>query len=394
MAIIEQGIKTKTIASRNRRPAFPGKGILPYVLIISIPVIIAIIFSIWYFSYENFLIGDYIDADFTGINGKGDCEIKLKSPPVYDVFLKEVQLTHDAKQGQLKNGDVINIEFSYDPEAAKENYLRVKDSTASVTVEGLPEGKVLTEEEVFSAMSVKTEGISPEVTVKVSNTSEADFYKDIVYEIDGADQTDEDCVQCFESGESVEIKAIVPVDTAMELNYDISPDGIYTTSYTIPEGSSYLRDASKITSEIIEQYDTLSQEIILDSDASEYGLRIFSEANNLMPIWVNGKTTFKWENPRLISAYFTTVSEEKFGNREYHDNDVKLVYDATLMQADGVNCVAEVVVQFTDLLISPEGELDLALDSGRVTAASYRNSNIAKLVRSNDDDGYNAVKLR
>ena len=130
----------------------------------------------------------------------------------------------------------------------------------------------------------------------------------------------------------------------------------------------------------------------LFGDASEYGLRIFSEAN-LMPIWVNGKTTFVWSNPRLISAYLNKLKPEYFETEQSHNNDIKLVYMATLSQADGVACNAEVVVQFTDLTIKADGTYDLALDSGRIIAASFKNSHIRDLVNDTYAQEYEAEKL-
>ena len=112
-----------------------------------------------------------------------------------------------------------------------------------------------------------------------------------------------------------------------------------------------------------------------------------------MPIWVNGKTTFVWSNPRLISAYLNKLKPEYFETEQSHNNDIKLVYMATLSQADGVACNAEVVVQFTDLTIKADGTYDLALDSGRIIAASFKNSHIRDLVNDTYAQEYEAEKL-
>ena len=86
----------------------------------------------------------------------------------------------------------------------------------------------------------------------------------------------------------------------------------------------------------------------------------------------------------LKQEYFETQS---------HNNDVKLVYTVRLSQADGVGCDAKVVVQFRNLVQRADGTYDLALDSGKIIAASYRTSHIKDLVTDSYHEEYTAEKL-
>ena len=160
--------------------------------------------------------------------------------------------------------------------------------------------------------------------------------------------------------------------------------------YSIDVQERYLTDSSLLTSDIIKTMNQTAASLF--SDANEYGLRIFSEAN-LMPEWTNGKTTFQWSNPRLISAYFNTLKPEHYGNNILHFNDVKLVYLVTLSQANGTACEAEAVVRFNNLMQNPDGSLDLSLDSAKLIAASYKNSHIVNLVNDEYHDEYESEKL-
>lgn len=388
MAIIEQGMQVKRIGNRKAGGYCRTRGRLFYFLAGGIAAVVAVIaFCIYYFSFETLYIGDYVKTEYSGIDGKGKVVISLKGSDSYGDFFSNVSLDDDAAQGELKNGDTINVEFSFDPELAKKQGLRIKDEGCQITVDELPKGFILNEAMVFAPMEIETSGYSPEIKLSVKNTSEQGFFKDVVYEIPSAEEQ-----KCYKSGEKVHIKALVPVEQADSFNYYVDGSGIYKMDYTIPETDSYLRDPGKITKAMLEELDSLAQKLVVDFDGHEYGLRIFSEAN-LMPLLVNGKTFFKWQDPKLLSAYFTTLSEDKYGLLEYHNNDLKMVYEATLMQSDGVNCKAEIVVQFTDLLVNKDGSIDLAKDSGRVTAGSYKNSNIVNLVRATDDDAYTATKL-
>ena len=100
-----------------------------------------------------------------------------------------------------------------------------------------------------------------------------------------------------------------------------------------------------------------------------------------------------WSSPRLISAYLNVLKPEYFGTVKSHNNDVKLVYTATLSQADGVACKAEVVVQFNNILKKSDGTYDLSLDSGRIIAASFKNSHIRDLVNDTYNEEYQSQKL-
>ena len=129
------------------------------------------------------------------------------------------------------------------------------------------------------------------------------------------------------------------------------------------------------------------------TDANEYGLRIFSEAA-LLPIWVNKKTTFTWQNPYVISMYFNTAKEEALGMTGVMVNDVKIVYGVTLTQANGVNCSAEIVVRFNGLIEKADGTIDLALDSGTMISASHKDKYIKDIVHNAyADEQYNSERI-
>ena len=113
-----------------------------------------------------------------------------------------------------------------------------------------------------------------------------------------------------------------------------------------------------------------------------------------MPIWVNNKTTFTWENPYVISAYFNTAVEDAFGTIGTMVNDVKIVYGVTLMQANGVSCDAEIVVRFDGLMEKADGTIDLALDTGSMISASHKDKFIKDIVRNTyADEQYDSERI-
>ena len=146
-----------------------------------------------------------------------------------------------------------------------------------------------------------------------------------------------------------------------------------------------------ITEEMLEEFVQAGTKCF--TDANEYGLRIFSEAGR-MPIWVNKKTTFEWQNPYVISAYFNVAKENAMPTAGEYMNDIKIVYGVTLIQADGVNCDAEIVVRFNGIMEKADGSIDLALESGTMISASHKDKFIKDIVRNKyTEENYESTKI-
>ena len=351
---------------------------------LSAALLCAVCFALWYFSFRPLDLGDYVTVAYSGYDTQATAALSLRKSPEYQPFLKGVKIRLLNENGRLKNGDLLDIRFLYDEEEAKEQKLRIASEEYTVEVSGLPKGRRLTNEDLFRGLKVSYDGTAPQLTVSLSNESSDPFLRTVSYEIlQPAD--------FYDLGDTFTVKASFSEQEAIQNEYiaDLS-DKTTQKEYTVAGADSYLREPSELSKE---QLQTLNEAAAaLFGDATEYGLRIFSEAN-LMPIWVNGKTTFVWSRPRLISAYLNVLRPEYYADTAMHTNDLKLVYTARLSQADGVSCDAEVVVQFNGLIQRADGSYDLGLDSGRIIAASYRNSNIRDLVTNSYDKEYEAKKI-
>jgi len=341
-------------------------------------------FSLWYMSFEKLELEDYVAVTYSGYNTEATAQVSLEESEEYEDFLESVEVKLLSQNGNLENGDVLDIRFIYDEEEAKTNKLRIREDECLVEVEGLPDGKQLSNDDLFSGVRISYEGIAPLLSVSVSNDSTDPFFQTITYRIP-------DQKTYYDTGDTFTVEAVFSEEEAVVHEY-ILPDteNGWQKEYSVENADRYIRDASHISEDQIQILNDTAASLF--GDANEYGLRIFSEAN-LMPIWVNGKNTFVWSNPRLISAYLNVLKPEYFETEQSHNNDIKLVYVATLSQADGVACDAEVVVQFTDLVEKADGTCDLAPDSGRIIAASFKNSHIRDLVNDSYSEEYEAVKL-
>ena len=127
-------------------------------------------------------------------------------------------------------------------------------------------------------------------------------------------------------------------------------------------------------------------------DANEYGVRIFCEAN-LVPVYINQQATFRYLDPRIVAAYFKAVNPDEAGKLGNDYNELDLIYEVPITQADGVTCNCEAVVRFSDFVIKRDGSIDYDFSNPSIMSASHNNSSIHKNVVTRYEDTYSIEKL-
>ena len=384
---IKPQVRSKKAAHiHKKKMAFRKKAY--FILIAALTVCIAMISFAWYFSFTTLDMKKYISVSYSGYNTHCTVTPHVNALGENSAFLGtvncKVEMDEGRENGKIQNGDVVTIRSVYDKKVAGKWKIRVKNEEFKVDISGLEDGQEVSGEELFENVVLIYDGIAPELSVQIENKNTDEFLRNISYEI-------EEEKKFYDIGDIIHVKANITEEEAIQNGYAIEQgENGYEKEYTIESQERYLRDIGDLTEDNLKELNQTGAKLF--GDAKEYGLRIFSEAN-LMPIWVNNKTTFTWTNPRLISAYFNVLKPEYFGVTEVHDNDVKLVYMATLLQADGVSCQAEVVVRFTDLLKKADGTLDLSLDSAKIIAASYKKKNIKELVNDAYNEDYESTEI-
>ncbi|MDD3368760.1 MAG: hypothetical protein PHP50_07735 [Lachnospiraceae bacterium] len=338
---------------------------------------------IWDSFYTKVDLRDAVAISFSGYDGRGSADYILEGDAAQNEFWDTVSVELDHRD-QLKNGDVIKVLFSYDKSVARESKLRVRGTEETIQVTGLPEATVLSVADLFQNLQVSYAGIAPNIDVELTNTSEDPYLKTINFEI-------ENSAEVYKLNDTFTVKAVFDQTEAANAGFAIAEGSdSCIMEYTVSGVDSYLTEASQLSEDDIKHLVTISQKLF--GEDTQYGLRIFSEAH-LMPIWINRKTTFQWSNPVFVSAYLNTLNEDSYALQEAHFNDVKLVFRATLSQADGVSCQAEAVVCFTDLKVNADGSFDLAENTAEIISASYRDSNINDLVDNTYNTNYTSVKI-
>ena len=344
-------------------------------------------FLLWHNSFTEILLSDYVTLKLDGYDHYGTATPVVNGDSEYAEFWSTV--TASVNQGiNISNGDELTVTFKYDEEVARSNKLRIDDSEAKVVIEGLAESTIVDDELIFSGLTVTENGLSPKVSITVENTSEDSLISGVVYSVEGDRRF-------FSDGDVVQIKAELPEGAFDSHEYvsDREPGEAYIYEYPVVSEDCYIMNAADISAELLKNMEQIGADLIYAADANEYGLRIFQQEAHIQPVFKGNKTTFKWVNPYMISAYFHSVTPEGLEQIENHANDVQIVYGVTITQDDGKSCLAEIVVQFTNIIRHADGSVELTPEMGRIVSATYRDKNVKKLVSVDSNENYDTVKL-
>lgn len=346
--------------------------------------------AFFYLGKEDVKLSELTKVSLIGYDSEGKISAQIDATALEEEVPKVEELLDTVEmefsmQEHLSNGDTVRISYVYDEELAKELDIRVSDNPSVLTVENLPEAEMISLADLFADVELVMEGVAPALTVQVENHSEHPYIQTMDFMI-------RDQKEYYKKGDTIIVDAVFSQEDAIAYRYAVEEgeDG-YSHAYVLDQVDSYLTGAEQLTEE---DKDTLiAKGTQCFTDANEYGLRIFSEAG-CMPIWVNKKTTFTWQNPYVISMYFNTAKEEAIGETGVMINDIKIVYGVTLMQADGVHCDAEIVVRFDGLLLKADGTVDLSLDSGSMISASHKDKFIKDIVNNTYvDEKYDSERI-
>ncbi|MBO4905369.1 MAG: hypothetical protein J5367_09135 [Lachnospiraceae bacterium] len=284
----------------------------------------------------------------------------------------------------LSNGETINVVGKCDTKLAKKLKLDIKNSTGNFTVEGLPDAKMITVDEVFAHLEVAFEGISPGAQVTLENTSPHPFIKKMTFVV-------EDPKKTYANGDIVRVRAQYTEDMCLEAGYTVEvPSEQCIREYTVSTDSEYIRNAADLPDKIVKEAVEAGKRAF--NDANEYGVRIFCEAN-LVPVYIDSKATFTYGKINYVSSYFKSVFPEKAGELGLAYNDLDIIYDVRISQADGVSTTAYAAVRFSDIIKNADGSYTYDLSSPQILSESYFSERVKKNVVDSYLNSYEVERL-
>ena len=400
-----QKVRKRKIGARRRRRRNVGILIFALLFILCTVIIVKVIISL---PYETIDLSQLASVEFIGFNNDGTANVGVNNDAV-DELLAAVKEEHDsswfhtadvddgdyAKFRQslsfitpvatnLSNGQEIPIVGSYDSDLAEKLKIEIKETSGTATVSGLQNVTPIDTDAVFADLSVTFSGISPSLSIAIQNESTQPLVRKMIFEI-------EDPKEFYADGDVVRIHASYTDDMCRETGYIVdAPPEECVREYTATSESSYVSSASELPADIIREAIEAGKSAF--KDANEYGVRIFCEAN-LVPVYINKKATFQYGTPNYVSSYFKTVFPEKAGGLGISYNDLDIIYDVKITQADGVSCTAYGAVRFSNIIKNSDGSYSYDFSEPNLISVSYLSSHVKKNVVDSFYDTHEVVRV-
>lgn len=271
-------------------------------------------------------LNDYISVEFSGGDGIGVARVVFDSSalnselqenysgaPVnaYDDVNKIVRsISYDTDvTNDLSNGDKVTLSIEWNDDYASDSKFKLSGKETTYKVSGLTERVEL---DLFADVELVLDGVSPNATVLVSNTSTNKNLENVRYSLDKYNVANGDEVTVTAYGNLSENEFII--DT-YEKTYIVDGADEYAKAYSDLDDSALERLKSQaedvLTSELANRSSYLS---LMHQNSYAYGFDIAS---------VNIKSK------ELDSAYFATFKDGL--QRSYSDvyNSIFLVYEVT-----------------------------------------------------------------
>lgn len=359
--------------------------------------------------YESIELCNLAVVDFGGYNSAGTAEVSMDEEAVnaflakikqdykeakfhntdpsdedYIRFRSSLSFSLDKTEG-LSNGDVIVMSCVYDEELADELKIDVTSSTRQLTVGGLPTITKLSVSQLFEDLEVTFDGVSPNLTISMKNNSENPFIKHMGFEII-------DPKEYYRAGDIVRVRGKYSDNLIMETKFmvDGNPEDV-VKEYEATCDSEYITSVNDLPASIIDEAIAAGRNAFVD--ANEYGVRVFCEAH-LVPVYINKKATFVYGTPNFTSAYFKTVFPENAGKISYDYNDLDIIYNVSITQADGVSCTAYAAVRFKNIVRHNDGSYEYDFSNPEILGESYMSQRVKATVVDSCLTTHDVTKVR
>ncbi len=322
-------------------------------------------------------LSKYIVVSYTGFNKHATAKVKLDSKlkdeigkDTYKELAKKINLEiKDNKD--LENGKELEIKVTLPENFLKENGLTLKSDTINVSVTDLKDG---TEIDAFASMKVSISGMSPNITINITNESTDEFIKTIKYTPSKTSG--------ISNGETIKI-------TASDWDKELADKKALvlkstTIDYKIESQAAYISKVSEITDNIkntiktnyIEKAKSKSTELISWNDKENTKYRIRENTDYKYAEVEDINTDLTMGTPEFVSLYLLTKKEDSNSNVfNKIIGIVKIPYTSSKTTATYnwyVTVIADNFSLKADGSISENAVYSVELDNGKDQDSAYQ----------------------
>ena len=330
--------------------------------------------------FSSMDLSKYIKLKYEGFNKYATAEAELDSSladevgkDVFKDLQRQIRLTvKDAEK--LENGDNVEVQVEISDKWLKENGLELKSKTVKIEVEGLEDA---TEVDAFKDMKVNLTGMSPSISLTISNESTDEFLKTVKFSASKSSG--------LSNGETVKIEA---TDWDKEI---AEKKGLAlketTTEYKIENQAAYVSKTSEISTEVKNQLKSSFIEKA-KSKAAETHWYVSEGDKTAGGHYIRNNTDYKYvtvedydqdlklTNTEVVSLYLLTKKDDSY-SREIN----KLVGIVKMTYTSGISGVSYdwystvVASNFSikaDGTVSDNAVYEINLDEGKDQESAYQ----------------------
>jgi len=403
-------VKKKKLTSWQKRRLRRIKLILYTTLFCVLAVFAAIIINSMK-PYERVDLTQLCTYQYGGYNHKGSVEVTIDYDRVsalmrslksdyddkfihmyqcssedYNTFYNSLSVETNVPDN-LSNGSKFTYSVKYDEQLAKKLRLNVSKSDTSIVVSGLVTATVLKVEDLFSDISITYDGVAPKVSVSLQNESTNPFIQNMVFSI-------VEPKEYYELNDTFLVRAYFSEEECLDKHFAVEkPSEECVKEYTVSGIPEYIQSADELPKDVLNSAISSAKMAFTKDSAMEFGLRVFSEANMMYVTDSNKKYTFNWKSFGLLSAYFKVPNSDIAGKAGNSYNDLDIVFNCVMNQADGSEVKAEAVVRFSNIVKLADGTYEYDFSHPKLISVSHLDSRIKKNVIGNYEGRYSIEKL-
>ena len=282
---MDEEIKKEKAVDSTKKPKKKHTSLVVSIIIIILAIICGIVLGVLYvlkFSKTEIDLAKYVTIEFEGYEGyasfdeddliideKGLKKV-LEDKKLAQKFAEKLIDKATVKENEaLENGDEIEVKFKISESWLKENKIKLASDTIKIKVKDLEEASSV---DLFKDLEFSYSGISPDLTLSLTNNSEDNFIKNKVTFTMEKDKDTKSSYSLYDiaNGDKITVTATYSESDLESAGYVVAKDE-YT--FTVKGQAEYVTDAKDITTDI---KDSISKDMLSKSksiaDSSNYDL--------------------------------------------------------------------------------------------------------------------------
>ena len=249
-------------------------------------------------------LSKYINLNLKGFNkhatAKPEISDELKDvlgEDIFKEFKRRVSLSIE-ENDKLENGKDVEVKVSISESWLKENGIELKSSTPKVPVSGLEDAK---EFDAFKDMKVTISGMSPNLSLSVTNESTDEFVKTVRFR---AEKT-----SGIANGDSIEIKVDSwDKEMAEEKGYALKE---LSTKYKVENQASYVSSKSELEGDVKNQIKSIFVEKA-KSKGNDSKSTVYYDTDYKYVDAYDINQDLSVGQPEIVSLYLLTKKADKY----------------------------------------------------------------------------------